>query len=295
MTTREKIVNDVKNNVYDWVRLDTFSKCPDTTKPDMDLATFIIKMPKFLLAQFNKHASIRSSAASSRAIPSRRVRDNIAEDIFLPPLYTLNEKGMAGNTFLGADDEHDADADLVAFYGNVLEPFIDSFGKKYNVHKQHLNRFLEPFMWTTVVATANRKWWQHLINLRDSEHAQPEFQIIARQLATILDTAVPQSPPSNWHVPLLTGEERYLMSSSPGAKTIEVFIKRSAARAARISYGKLDVEPVEIEFARANRLIEDRHMVPFEHSAKFSYESDTISGPYGYNWQSYRHLMWGYE
>lgn len=128
-----------------------------------------------------------------------------------------------------------------------------------HVHKQVLNRLLEPFLWHTVVVSATE--WENFFELRCSQSAQPEI----RAAAMAMREAIAQSRPAPvergaWHVPLLQNDERDLDADTQ--------CRVSAARCARVSYLTHDgTREITRDLELCDRLMRDRHLSPFEHVA----------------------------
>jgi thymidylate synthase ThyX len=127
------------------------------------------------------------------------------------------------------------------------------------VHKQELNRLLEPFLWHTVIVTATE--WSNFFELRCAPNAQPEIRAAALEMRAAIDGRRPQGVAlGEWHTPLLQDDERGL--------DLETRRRISAARCARVSYltheGKREIEK---DLELFERLKSDRHLSPFEHVA----------------------------
>jgi len=127
------------------------------------------------------------------------------------------------------------------------------------VHKQELNRILEPFLWHTVIVTATE--WENFFELRCSSSAQPEIRAAAVRMREAIDASRPQPVAvGEWHTPLLQDDERAL--------DLETRRRVSAARCARVSYltheGKREIAK---DLDLYERLRQDRHLSPFEHVA----------------------------
>jgi thymidylate synthase ThyX len=128
-----------------------------------------------------------------------------------------------------------------------------------NVHKQELNRLLEPFLWHTVIVTATE--WDNFFELRCAPTAQPEIRAAALKMREAIVASRPQPVEYGaWHTPLLQDDE----------KTLEPEIRKrvSAARCARVSYlthgGQREIEK---DLELYERLKTGRHLSPFEHIA----------------------------
>ena len=225
------------------------------------LTTFLLTMPKFLVAQFNTHRDISRNSASSRAIPTAKIIEQVQTDPFIPIAFGQNQRGMAVGS---AISEQDAARKIwkEAADSAALSAFrLSQFG----VAKSQVNRLLEPFMWTTVLATATR--WSNFFALRCAEDAQPEIQALALLMRDAYETNQPtQLRKGDWHAPLLTDEDYDAASEcdDPTQTLMEICI----AHCARVSYTLHD-EPLTPQSAKRlyNSLIENGHWSPFEHVA----------------------------
>ena len=128
-----------------------------------------------------------------------------------------------------------------------------------DVHKQELNRVLEPFLWHTVIVT--RPSGTNFFELRCAPSAQPEL----RAAALAMRGAIAESAPlplahGEWHTPLIQVDEAGLEG--------ETRRRISAARCARVSYLTHEgTRAIERDLELYERLRGDRHLSPFEHVA----------------------------
>jgi thymidylate synthase ThyX len=130
------------------------------------------------------------------------------------------------------------------------------------VHKQHVNRLLEPFTWQMKVITATE--WSNFFNLRIAPGAQPEIFELAKLIRDAIDGAEPvDRSDGSWHLPFVLDEERVDLSE---ADTLRV----SAARCARISYARHGTDSIDVgkDLELADMLYEEKHHSPFEHQAR---------------------------
>lgn len=131
-----------------------------------------------------------------------------------------------------------------------------------NVHKQHVNRVLEPYMWHTAIVTAT-DWW-NMFALRDHEDADPAIARIGNLMRVAYEEATPTDlAEGEWHLPFILEDEEEAAKADP-----EFWSRVSAARCARVSYmthyGYRDVEK---DIFLGNTLETSGHMSPFEHPA----------------------------
>lgn len=157
---------------------------------------------------------------------------------------------------------------ILTHYKNVIS---DSKKEDYefpegflNIHKQTINRYLEPFMWHTVVVTATE--WGNYFALRIHGDAQPEIALPTELIRDAMDASTPALVAyGEWHLPFVQEDEKHLITPD----TIEDWKYVSSGRCARVSYethdGVRDIAK-DIELSR-DRLLPHGHMSPFEHVA----------------------------
>ena len=224
---------------------------------DRRIVTFQLTMPRYLLAELNTHRLLVKSAESSRAIPVKKRIEMVRNHPYIPYAFLENKPGMQADKIL---DKHNADmarefwemaAKSAAAYAESLEIL--------GVHKQQANRILEPFSWVRVCVTATE--WDNFFKLRASHDADPEFEILAREMKRVLADSRPKV--SKYHLPYVEQELQDKYSANQ-------LMKISAARCARISYKPFtesksspekDLELVD------KKLIPMMHLGPFDHPA----------------------------
>lgn len=223
------------------------------------LTTMEVTFPRIVLAEFNTHRMFSRNSASSRAIPFAKLVERVMETPFVPEEWGTNKAGMQAGDALSGDLAIVAERIwLDARYEAVLNARkLHELG----VHKQLVNRLLEPFMWHTVLVTSTE--WDNFLNLRCHPDAQPQIQVASRLMKKALDEGSPRTiAEGEWHLPMITMAERETMP-------IEDQRWVSAGRCARLSYlthhGTRDVQ-ADIDLAFKLRL--SGHMSPFEHQAQ---------------------------
>jgi thymidylate synthase ThyX len=221
------------------------------------LTTLEVRFPRFILAEANTHRQFSRNSASSRAVPTKKMIERVLEHPAMPVEWGVNKAGMSASEILTEEQAELAREEWLRARDSAVQ-HVRAL-QEFNVHKQVINRILEPFMWHTVIISATE--WENFFNLRLAENAQPEIRVAARMM---FDAKAGSEPTTvalgEWHLPLVQEDERSL--------PIEVLKKVSAARCARVSYlthdGKRDIEK-DIELCE--RLWHDRHLSPFEHVA----------------------------
>lgn len=219
------------------------------------ITTFEILMPRIILAEWNTHAVLAKSAASSRAIPvDKRIAD-LEHTFFMPDSFVKNQKGMSGTEYIDDFGSVEARKIWMQYRDDCIKAAKGL--KDLQVHKQYANRVLETVSYVKQLTTATE--WRNFFNLRVSVSAQPEIDEIAK----IMKKAMRESRPveRNMHYPFVSDTD---MFEHHDASMI------SAARCARISYrsnstGKVSTPEEDIPMAR--ELKANGHMSPFEHVA----------------------------
>ena len=225
------------------------------------LTTFSVVYPRIIHAEFLRHRVLSRCAVSSRAIPFlEQVRDNP----YIPEKWGRNQKGMqAGEDIDGA------------FPGALWREARDNaytIAKRlshFGVHKQWVNRLLEPFQWMAEVITATE--WDNLFHLRISPDAHPDIQKIVGMMREVREDSKPRAlDKTDWHLPLLSDEDLYAFSDSdPAALPWKERLLASVGRVARVTLLRHEDESdVAKDIERANNMLKNGHMSPFEHVAR---------------------------
>lgn len=221
-----------------------------------------VKYPRFILPQLNTHRVFSRSTASSRAVPTAKLIDMVCNEPVVPVHWGRNQAGMVAKQQL--DKGRAAAAESVwmeaAYFAADTAQLLADIG----VHKQVVNRILEPFMWAETIITATE--WDNFFKLRIADDAQPEIQALAKAIKNAMDESIPVE--RAWHLPYLREDEL----DDNGFRTYEQKAKISAARCARVSYlnHNKQTPSVEEDLKLAERLIEAGHMSPFDHQAMFN-------------------------
>ncbi len=250
----------------------------DSISPDgVRLTTMEVTFPRFSLAEFNTHRVKSRNSASSRAIPSEKQIKKIKENPVIPIYWGKNQKGMQANQELSLTEQGSAIKEWLA----ARDEMVHRAQNLYNlgVHKQIVNRLLEPFMWHTVICTATE--WSNFFALRCHPDTQPEFRKFALMMRDLYYAHKPIPVEyGRWHLPLLQDNEfvdygysdkdlEYINSSNASIYTIDEAKKICIGRCARVSYlthdGRRDPQA---DINLCEKLQKSGHMSPFEHIAR---------------------------
>lgn len=263
------------------------------------ITTFVLTYPRFIHSEFMTHRMVSKNAASSRAIPCKKMRAMVLSEPAMPVSFSQNKAGMqaAGDI---APWKQTLATGLWKTAGFMMCGFHWAL-EKLGVHKQHTNRVLEPWLHMTVVATATD--WDNFFGLRMHPMAQPEFQELAKTMWAIYSTNEPQKLKQGmWHLPFVTLQDLVelkkffaidCLQDSPDA--ILAAIKMSVARCARVSFlneGKLssraEDEKMYVRLLGSMPI----HASPAEHQALALSEYDADGGSGNLRgWTQYRKTL----
>lgn len=245
----------------------------------MPLVTAQFKYPRFIHAEFMTHREFSRNASSSRAIPVKKMIEQVRRDPAMPIHWGANQPGMQADNRLEPEKEAIAQEQWVEAAWNAAN-IAEAMG--YNgLHKQVANRILEPFQWMHVIATTSNT--SNFFGLRRHKDAQPEIKLVADMWYEALEESTATLiRKDEWHLPYITANDvvkamqwlkygRIIRSEPSKAEIDNLLICISAARCARVSYLTHDgAEPsIEQDLALYERLVgaEPLHASPTEHQA----------------------------
>jgi len=231
------------------------------------ITTMELEYPRFIHAEFMTHRMFSRNAASSRAIPIAKVIEQVTKDPAMPTHWGKNQPGMQAKEEIADINKAQLLWRCSADTAASRAEYLASLG----LHKQVVNRILEPFQTIKVVVTATE--WENFFHLRDHEDAQPEIQALAKAMRAAMDASEPmQLRAGEWHVPYVDRERlpngRLIYSVGDEVLSLPEARKVSASCCAQVSYRKLD-QSTEKALDIYDRLVasEPIHASPFEHQA----------------------------
>lgn len=258
------------------------------------LTTFQLRYPRFIHAELMTHRLFSRNASSSRAIPAKRLLDDIEFEPAMPVHWGKNQKGMQARQEMD-DFQTKACQELwLEARDGVLAiaRALESMG----LHKQVVNRLTEPWAHISVVCTATE--FDNFFTLRCHPDAQPEIRVLAEQMRDLYYSNTPRRlNVSQWHLPYIHDEERF----APGnygkrgeLKNEGNLVRASVARCARVSYLTHDKKKpdLDLDVALYERLFSSKHLSPFEHIATPNTDPSIWSGNFK-GWVQYRKMLKG--
>lgn len=262
------------------------------------ITTFVLMYPRFIHAEFMTHRMFSRNASSSRAIPINKQIQEVIDNPAIPLLFRKNQKGMQA----GEPIENQAMAKEMWLQGRDLAVGVAKSMVTMDIHKQYVNRILEPYAHITVICTATN--YDNFFALRVHTDAQPEICELAIQMLNAYKTNIPKKVKDGyWHLPLLTDEDIQECCDADGvhclvdsSNALEYAIKRSVAKCARVSYKNHDGTKTTLEqdLDLYKRLLGNTpiHASPAEHQAMALPQATIKSGNFT-GWIQYRKTLSG--
>lgn len=245
------------------------------------ITTFELHYPRFIHAELLVHRVFSRNSASSRAIPSKKIIQQVKDDTAMPVFWGANRPGMSADHELNgwrlwlAKFVWLRARDCAVLFTNIL--------LWLGLHKQIANRIIEPWFNITIILTSTE--WGNWYNLRNHPDAQPEIQRLAEVMLEAHNTSIPRKlSMGEWHLPYITDQDCLTLN-------LEAQLKTSVARCARVSYLNHDGKKASLDenlkmFARllGNFPV---HASPSEHQATPLPNQSDRSGNF-LGWEQFR-------
>ena len=254
-------------------------------KGEERLVTWELVYPRFIHSELMTHRMFSRNAASSRATPVKRQVEEVLTNPAFFDFVGVNRPGMTADVPLDPET-------LVKFrtewelLGAHVAKVVERWANNYNIHKQTINRALEPWTYIRTIVSATET--DNFFRLRLAADAQPEIQSLARAMRASLEAASPDEgylhDKFRWHIP-------YADVLKPTETDFARLIIRSVAACARVSVVRGDAKSTtfdeDLKFVRS--LYENRHMSPFEHVAVYVGGEEYADNFVG--WDSLRYIL----
>ncbi len=233
------------------------------------ITTFELEYPRLVHSEFMTHRVFSRNSASSRAIPIAKVIEQVELNPAMPSKFGKNKAGMQAEEDLqglqleAAKQSWLAARDSAVSHAKVL--------MQLGLHKQVVNRVLEPFQHIKVVMTTTQymNWnW-----LREHKDADPTIYNLAVAIEEARNDSTPIKLSENqWHLPYVkvqyTSGKQWYFDELGNNIDLQQAIMQSCSCAAQVSYRKLDTS-IEKAVDIYMKLIESEpvHASAFEHVA----------------------------
>lgn len=233
------------------------------------ITTFELVYPRWIHGELLTHRLFSRNAMSSRAVPVEKMLEQVREDPAFPIHWGLNQPGMQAKEEVSGVDRYGNDLKwLLKARWHEAARMQASFAQEFSdhgLHKQVVNRILEPFQLMKTVLTSTE--FDNFFWLRKHEDAQPEIKELAERMYEQLEwnkLLTVELDAGDWHTPYYDAGYWLQDDETP----LEDALAISSSCCAQVSYRLLDDS---IEKARKvyQRLVESTpvHASPFEHCA----------------------------
>ena len=185
------------------------------------ITTFVLTYPRIIHAEVMTHRMFSRNAASSRAIPFKKMVEDIENDPFIPIAWQKDHKGMQGVEYITDQQKIDDCIETWLLARNKAIREAKDLNNLHGVTKQLCNRLLEPFQWYTCLVTATE--FDNFYELRCpkfiNEHEEGEDISFSRK---DFIKKLKERYPTNWEIELKdffgiennTNEEWFSLSES---------------------------------------------------------------------------------
>lgn len=251
--------------------------CASVSPQGIPLTTYQLRYWRGIHSELMTHRVFSRNAGSSRARPSRAIIEQVRHDPWGPLHWGQNQPGMQADEQV-QHVEHAKDR-----WQWAAQQAADAAQGMHDMglHKQVVNRVLEPYTFIDVVVTATdfANWFA----LRDHKDADPTIRDLAAQMKDELNGIKRQElQPGEWHLPYIRPEDhrhaydhlkrgRITRDEPSQTQIMQMLLKMSTARCARISYRAFDgsESPVEKDVELFQKLLISTplHASPAEHIA----------------------------
>lgn len=245
------------------------------------ITTFELEYHRYIHAELMTHRQFSRNSASSRAIPIDKMIELVQTNTAEPIHWGSNKSGMqAGDEIVNITSAinawTDARNDAIKHAKRLQE---------LGLHKQIVNRVLEPFQTIKVLVTATN--FDNFFNLRCHKDAQPEIKYLADLMYQAMQKSIPEVlHAGEWHTPYVHHEvnnegvlEYFVyVTDTSGTKSdgyqykqylsLEDALKVSCSCAAQVSYRKND-NSIDKAISIYDKLVNSDpvHASAFEHCA----------------------------
>lgn len=248
------------------------------------IITFELEYPRIIHSELMTHRLLSRNAMSSRAIPIKKMIEQVQQNPAMPVKFGKNQPGMqdAGEHSAQLGDGYSAE-EWWKLAGLSAARFAAEFADA-GYHKQIANRLLEPYQRMKTVVTATD--WNNFFWLRVDTDADPTIYELAKAMKEASDNSIPDPlEPGQWHTPYVDHVygfediddkecavfEGYCVldeENKPVMLTLEEALAISASCCAQVSYRVLNTSKEKAldiyeKLVSGNKV----HASPFEHQA----------------------------
>lgn len=260
------------------------------------ITTMELEYPRLIHSEFMTHRVFSRNSASSRAIPVAKIIEQVRTNPAMPVHWGKNQAGMQANEELSEESKPEA---ITAWLNAAQDAAFNAETMLgIGLHKQVVNRILEPFQIMKVVVTSTE--WDNFFWLRDHPDAQPEIRLLAQVMKTAMqESKAVELAPGLWHTPyvnqVVNAGQQMFFDEQSNLIDVEKAIKISCSSCAQVSYRKLDtsLEKAEVIY---DKLVnsEPVHASAFEHVAQCTgiYDMSKLYNDVGWTHEDKTYDLW---
>jgi len=233
------------------------------------LITCKVDVPYYIWTELLTHKRFARNASSNRAMP---VKKNINDlGFYIPEMFLEQGEGMAAGLPVDTESRKEAEKiwESVWKYCSKKSLQLSDMG----IAKEQSSRVLPSFKMMRGLVTGTLDAWNNFDDLRSSPMADFAMQELAEAVMGTVENT--ETRYGLLHLPFITDEE-----IEAEVFTADEVILVGAGRIARISYGDVATRGDDMDLGQ--RLKNDHHLSPFEHSAgwvEFPHASAVCSKP----------------
>lgn len=229
----------------------------------VEITTLELTYPRMVHSEILTHRMFSRNAASSRAIPISKTIEQVLENPAMPVHWGKNQPGMQAKEEIANPGHGENLWKYSAYVAAQNAKALDSAG----LHKQVVNRILEPYVFMKTVVTATE--WNNWDFLRFHGDADPTICELAHVAKLARDVEAEALESGEWHVPYFnSGWWKPCELEICYYENLSQALAISSSCCAQVSFRSLDpsLEKAERIF---DRLVNSKpvHASPFEHQA----------------------------
>lgn len=217
--------------------------------PDgISMYSFEVEIPRIILAEWNTHGMLNTNAQSSRAVPTKKLIEEVRRNPYMPSHWGKNQKGMQAY-----EECHSSVKSMPreSFWDICIHNACNNAQafEEAGYHKQIANRVIEPYSHTKLVVSGTE--WNNFFNLRIHKDAEPNIREMAIKIYEITrSSAGVRLYNGEWHLPYISqyrqeGSMRYVFDNQ--YVSLSDAIRISLACVAQVSYRSLNTHPDAID------------------------------------------------
>lgn len=227
------------------------------------ITTLLCEYPRYIHSEIMTHRQLSRNSGSSRATPFNIYCERIIKDPAFFAELGINRSGMNADSVLNKENAEAFKHEYMQLMHHTVDTAM-SWSAKYNLHKQIINRVLEPYVRTSTVITAT-EWDNFLYTRAIAKGVEPVMHLLANCIKQAVDYANENAKDGVAHLPFVTDNEFNTCS-------LKDCVKHAVSRSARctiLSNVTKKLSTIEEDEKLYNWLssADPMHASPFEHIA----------------------------